>query len=154
MPDLHKEAVHAFWDSYDRRTLYRIVVALEHVEHWALDDDEQVEAGLIRLGEAIDSASDVNLPPEDQIIRILVNTHSTRAFRMLQAIDMAKPGAASQILMHAEEVTKEEEGKQVNPHAKLFLRRNLVFERLQLLSRVFAPQRISLVLNALEAKNA
>lgn len=151
MPDLHLDSVHAFWDSYDRRTLYRVIVAIERVEHWAQDGDPAIETALIRLGEVMDQASgNFELSEEAKIIRVLINTRASRALRILQSLDIAKPGSASQLLMFAEEASSDAEGKVPDPHAKLFLRRNLVFERLQLLSRVFAPQRVSLVLKALE----
>jgi intracellular multiplication protein IcmW len=154
MPDLHLDAVNAFWDSYDRRTLYRVIVALERVEHWALDNIPEVEAALLRLGEAMDRVgSEFELTEEAKFIRVLANTHSSRAMRLLQALDIAKPGSASQLLMYAEGASEEGEGKTPDPYAQLFLRRNLVFERLQLLSRVFAPQRVSVVLKALEQQN-
>ncbi|MBP6103838.1 MAG: type IVB secretion system protein IcmW [Gammaproteobacteria bacterium] len=149
MPDLHLDAVHAFWDSYDRRTLYRVIVALERVEHWVLDSNEQVEATLLQLGEAMDHAPDFTLDQEAAFVRVLATVRASRALRLLQALDAAKPGAASQLLMYAEGHTGAE-ASTPDPFAELFLRRNLVFERLQLLSRVFAPQRVSLVLKALE----
>lgn len=152
MPDLHLDAVHAFWDSYDRRTLYRVIVAIERVEHWAMDDIPEVEAALIRLGEVMDEGHEFELSQEAKLIRVLACTRASRALRLLQALDIAKPGTASQLLMFAEEASSEGEGKTPDKFAKLFLRRNLVFERLQLLSRVFAPQRVSLVLKALESQ--
>jgi intracellular multiplication protein IcmW len=150
MPDLHLDALNAFWDSYDRRTLYRVIVALERVEHWMLDSIPAVEAALIQLGETMDQASDFELTAEVKVVRVLANTRARRALRILQALDMVKPGSASQLLMYAEEASTDAEGKTPDYCAQLFLRRNLVFERLQLLSRVFAPQRISLILKALE----
>lgn len=150
MPDLHLDAVHAFWDSYDRRTLYRVIVAIERVEHWVLDSNVAVDAALIRLGEVMDQAAGAEISEEGKIIRILVNTRASRALRILQSLDIAKSGTASQILMYAEEASSAAEGKTPDKYATLFLRRNLVFERLQLLSRVFAPQRVSLILKALE----
>lgn len=151
MPDLHLDAVHAFWDSYDRRTLYRVIVALERVEHWILDDVPEVEAALIQLGIVMDEAgSQFELTEEAKMIQVLANTRSSRAMRLLQAVDVAKPGSASQLLMYAEGASETGGGKMPDPYAQLFLRRNLVFERLQLLSRVFAPQRMILILKALE----
>ncbi len=149
MPDLHLDAVHAFWDSYDRRTLYRVIVALERVEHWTLDNTESVEAALLQLGTLMDQTPDVTLDQEAAFVRVLATVRASRALRLLQALDAAKPGAASQLLMYAEGNTGAE-ASTPDPFAELFLRRNLVFERLQLLSRVFAPQRVSLVLKALE----
>jgi len=151
MPDLHEDAVHAFWDSYDRRTLYRIIVALEQVEHWTIDKDSRVESALLRLGESIDQLGDFEMNEEGRLVRVLANTHAGRALRILQALDLEKPGTASQLLMFAEEAEEDAAGS--HQSAKLFLKRNLIFERLQLLSRVFAPQRLSLVLKALEQYN-
>lgn len=150
MPDLHVDAVHAFWDSYDRRTLYRVIVALERVERWALDEIPEVEAALIQLGEVMDRTQGFELNDEGKFIRVLANTHASKALRVLQSLDIAKSGTASQLLMYAEGASEEGEGKTPDRHAQLFLRRNLVFERLQLLSRVFAPQRLTLILKALE----
>lgn len=148
MPDLSKEAIHSFWDSYDRRTLYRVIMALENVEHWVVDEDKAIEPSVLALGQAIDMASDFDLDDENLVIRMLSNICSSRAMRILQSLDMVKPGVASQLLMYAEESA--EDTSSSSRHSKLFIRRNLVFERLQLLSRVFAPQRLSLVLKALE----
>lgn len=75
---------------------------------------------------------------------------SSRALRLMQFLDVLKPGTASKLLVYAEEQTKD--GKS-NPYAELFLKRNLAFERLQLLARVFAPERINLVLKALESNH-
>ena len=154
MPDLHKDSVHAFWDSYDRRTLYRVIANLERVEHWAIDEESEVEEALLELGRAIDMALNFDVSGhEAKIIRILANTHAGKAMRILQAIDLAKPGTASQLLMYAEENSEDTESRIGDRYAKLFLNRNLVFERLQLLSRVFAAPRLSLILRALEIKN-
>ena len=153
MPDLHLDAVNAFWDSYDRRTLYRVIIALERVESWVVDDIPEIEAALIRLGEVMDQSGNFELKEEAKLVRILANTRASKALRLLQALDIAKPGSASQLLMQAEEASQEGEGKTPDPYAQLFLRRNLVFERLQLLSRVFAPQRLSVILKALEQQD-
>lgn len=153
MPDLHLDSVHAFWDSYDRRILYRVIAAIEQVESWVLDGHPTFEQALIRLGEVLEVTPGFELSEETKFIRILASTHASRALRLLQAMDIAKPGTAPQLLMYAEEASNGSEGKAPDPYAKLFLRRNLVFERLQLLARVFAPQRISLVLKAVEQQN-
>jgi len=154
MLDLHEDAVHAFWDSYDRRTLYRIVVGLENVEYWTLDKHPEIEQLVIALGEALGNGPPNELD-EKTMVHLLSNLHAGRALRLLQAIDMMKPGTASQLLMYAEEASQGgAQGQDPNPHAQIFLKRNLVFERLQLLSRVFSPQRIAIILKALEKENA
>ena len=60
---------------------------------------------------------------------------------------MVHPGSASKILIHAEE-------KSLGSHdaASFFLKRNIVFERLRLLSRTFSEYRLQLVSRALEGE--
>ena len=152
MPDLSEEAVHAFWHDYDRRTLYRIVTSMEGIEDWAADTDPKVNAALNLLGQALDSLDpDFELTDEAALVKILANTRSGRALRLMQFLDVTKPGTASKLLIYAEEKTSEQ-GKK-DKYADLFLKRNLSFERLQLLGRVFAPERLNLVLKALESKD-
>lgn len=151
MPDLSIEAVHAFWHDYDRRTLYRIVTSMEGIESWAADTDPTVDKALKELGMTLESISDFDLDDEGVVIKILANSRSSRALRLMQFLDVLKPGTASKLLIYAEEQTKDAFKK--NPYADLFLKRNLAFERLQLLGRVFAPERINLVLKALESSN-
>lgn len=151
MPDMSLEAVHAFWHDYDKRTLYRIVTSMEGIEVWAADSDPRVEEALIRLGSALDDLTDFEMNDEAALIKVLANTRSGRALRLMQFLDVLKPGTASKLLIYAEEQTKE--GAHKNKYAELFLKRNLAFERLQLLGRVFAPERINLVLKALESNH-
>lgn len=151
MPDMSLEAVHAFWHDYDKRTLYRIVTSMEGIESWAGDDDPKVEEALLRLGSTLDELTDFELTDEASLVKVLANLRSGRALRLMQFLDVLKPGTASKLLIFAEEQTKDAAHK--NRYADLFLKRNLAFERLQLLGRVFAPERINLVLKALESNH-
>lgn len=151
MPDLSLESVHAFWHDYDKRTLYRIVTSMEGIEDWAADKDPRVEEALLRLGMLLDEIQDFEIKDEAQIVRLLANLRSGRALRLMQFLDVLKPSTASKLLVYAEEATKDDATK--NKFADLFLKRNLSFERLQLLGRVFAPERINLILKALESDN-
>ena len=150
MPDLSRLGVHTFWHDYDRRVLYRIVASIEAVESWAIDNDVHVDQALIHLGEALEglSESDIEFHDEAKVVKLLASIHAGRALRLMQFLDIKKPGTASKLLVYAEESTKDKAQKDV--FADMFLKRNLSFERLQLLSRVFAPERVKLVLNALE----
>lgn len=151
MPDLHTDAVHAFWDSYDRRTLYRVIVALERVETWRLDADPTIEKAILELGRAMDMGYSFEIEgKEETFVNILANIGAAKAIRVLQALDMASPGSASKLLMFAEKMVENKRGGKIGQQAEVFLSRNLVFEKIQLLSRVFSPHRVSLVLKALE----
>jgi len=65
--------------------------------------------------------------------------------RIMQCLDTAHPGAASKLLMFAEK-----SNASPTNNIGLFLRRNIVFERLRLLGRVFSEERFILVQNAIE----
>lgn len=151
MPDLSVEGVHSFWYDYDKRTLYRIVTSMEGIESWITDDDPRVDAALKQLGDNLENLPDFELQDEAVLIKILATIHAGRALRLMQYLDVKKPGTASKLLVYAEDQTKDKDNK--NKYADLFLKRNLAFERLQLLGRVFAPERINLILKALETSD-
>lgn len=151
MPDLSLPAVREFWAAYEDPMIYRVVTFMEGVENWTLDGDPEFEAALKKLGDELDDLQNVDLTTlghEETFIRIAGNVKSSRSLRLLQAIDTVHPGSASRILIHAEETSQSPDDP-----AGLFLRRNIVFERLRLLGRVFSEERLNLVLRALEGED-
>jgi intracellular multiplication protein IcmW len=148
MPDLSHEAVHQFWRSYQDPTIYRVICFMEGVEDWTHDNDPELEKAIQALGKTLDNIENVELQQEALVIELVTHIKTGRGLRLLMCLDNAYPGAAAKVLMHAEENTKSEED---NPG--IFLRRNIVFERLRLLGRVFAPDRLKLVLKALEDRD-
>lgn len=150
MPDLSPKGVHEFWSQYQDKMIYRVVSFLEGIEDWTLDGDQDVETAMKQLGNELEEMSKIDMAKlghEEPFIKICNAISSARALRLLQAIDTAHPGSASKLLIHAEEATSSPEDP-----AGLFLRRNIVFERLRLLTRVFAKDRIKLVITALEGE--
>lgn len=150
MPDLSSQAVHQFWNQYQDPMIYRVVAFMEGVETWTLDGDPQFEAALAELGKQLDDISSIDLgelSQENLFIQIANSISSGRALRLLQAIDTTHPGSASKLLIYAEENSQKPDDA-----AGLFLRRNIVFERLRLLARVFSHERFALVLKALEGE--
>jgi intracellular multiplication protein IcmW len=145
MPDLSHEAVHQFWRNYADPTIYRVISFMEGVEDWTHDDNPEFEKTLQTLGKALDNIDNIELQQEELIVELVTHIKTGRGLRLLMCLDNAYPGAAAKVLMYAEEHTKSEQD-----NAGIFLRRNIVFERLRLLGRVFAPERLKLVLKALE----
>jgi intracellular multiplication protein IcmW len=145
MPDLSNEAAHQFWHEYKDPMIYKVISFMEGVENWTLDMDPTVEIAMAKLGDALENIGNIDLKQEDLFVQVATFIKAGRALRLLQCLDVAYPGAASKLLMHAEETS------QTNDDIPgLFLRRNIVFERLRLLGRVFSPERFSLILKALE----
>lgn len=150
MPDLSIEGIHRYWKHYEDPMIYRVVSFMECVESWTLDGDPDLETQLIELGNQLDDIGKINLDElaqQDLFIRTANNIKTGRSLRLLQALDIAHPGSASKLLMYSEE-----NSQTPGDACGVFLRRNVVFERLRLLSRVFSPARFSLILKAVEGE--
>ena len=148
MPDLSHEASAKYWFEYLDPMIYRVITFMESVEDWTLDGNPDFEEAMTQLGNELDDIEKIDmslLAEEEKFIRIVGNIKSGRGLRLLQAIDTVHPGSASRVLIHAEETSI----GSYDP-AGFFLKRNIVFERLRLLSRVFCQYRLKLVLRALE----
>jgi len=148
MPNLDIQASHEFWKNYDDPMIYRVISFMESVENWTLDGNPEIEEAMQSLGDQLEKLTRFELGKEEQFVVLCAHIKTSRILRLLQAIDSIDPGSASKVLMYAEENNNPD-----NILAGLFLRRNIVFERLRLLSRVFSPQRFELVLKALEQEN-
>lgn len=144
MPELDLKSAHDYWYQFNDPAIYRVVAMMESVEDWTKDGDPQLEAAIHQLGEVLETLSGFKVQEEENFIKLATFLKMPRLLRMLQAIDSIEPGSASKILMYAEEKS------QSDPIVSLFLRRNIVFERLRLLSRVFSATRFSLIARALE----
>lgn len=148
MPDLSPQSVQNYWRNYDDPLIYRVITFMESVETWTLDGEPEIEKNLMALGNRLDKLKDKDISEfghEEEIIRISCNIKTGRAIRLLQILDQIHPGTASRLLTYAEEVST----KASDP-AGIFLRRNIVFERLRLIGRVFAPERFNLIFKAME----
>jgi intracellular multiplication protein IcmW len=148
MPNLDLDASNEFWKNYDDPMIFRVIAFMETVEDWTMDGNPALERAMNAIGEGLDNLSRFELGKEEQFVALCAHIKTSRILRLLQAIDTIDPGSASKVLMYAEENNTPD-----NLLAGLFLRRNIVFERLRLLARVFAPQRIDLILKALEQEN-
>ncbi len=148
MPDLSHQASAQYWFEFIDPMIYRVITFLESVEDWTLDGDPELEAAINELGQQLDDIEqiDINqLNQEANFIKLAAHIKSGRGLRLLQAIDTIHPGSASRVLMYAED--NRTDG---HKEAQFFLKRNITFERLRLLARVFSEYRLKLVARALE----
>lgn len=148
MPDLSRDASHTYWANYVDPMIHKVVTFMEAVERWVHDDQPEVEQALKNLGDELDEVDGIDLENASEFVEVCAYLHMARTLRLMQYLDTSKPGAASKLLIHAEETTNSSDDV-----AGLFLRRNIVFERLRLLSRVFAQPRLELVIKALEGED-
>lgn len=145
MASLDPKEVHSFWNQYQDPTLYRVISFMEGVENWTMDGAPEIESALEKLSNVLDDIGNIDLKLEKEMIELCVFLRTGRYLRLLMCFDMAYPGAAAKILMHAEEITETN-----TDLPGIFLRRNIVFERLRLISRVFGVDRFKLITKALE----
>lgn len=145
MPDLSPDSVAKHWKEKHDYALYRIISTMEAVEGWTLDGDPEFEALLAEIGNNVDGLTSFTVSEEESFIKTFNAIKASRALRLLQSIDQLMPGSASKLLVFAEVSSSSKEDT-----PGFFLNRNLVFERLQLLGRIFAPERFRLVMSALE----
>lgn len=145
MSILDLKASHEFWRNFDDPMIYRVIAFMETVEQWTLDGDPGLEEALNKLGNDLEALSSFELSKEEEIITVCAHIRSSRILRLLQAIDTIDPGSASKVLMYAEENNSPD-----NVMANLFLRRNIVFERLRLLARIFSKERCEMMVELLE----
>jgi intracellular multiplication protein IcmW len=148
MPDLSHQASNQYWAQFFDPSIYRVICFLESVETDTLDGTPELEAAIKQLGDNLEMIHflDINqLKHEEIFIRLISNIKTSRGLRLLQAIDQAHPGSASRVIMYAETSMGNEEDP-----SNIFIKRNLAFERLRLLSRVFGEQRLRTILKALE----
>jgi intracellular multiplication protein IcmW len=148
MPKLDLDSSHEFWKNYPDPMIYRVISFMETAETFTLDGTPALEQAMDKLGDALEDLKSFELGREEQFVALCAHVKSSRILRLLQAIDTIDPGSASKLLMYAEENNSAE-----NLMAGLFLRRNIVFERLRLLGRVFSQERFDLVLKILEQEN-
>ena len=145
MPKLDLMSSHEFWKNYHDPMIYRVIAFMETAEGWTLDGTPALEETIDKIGAMLDNLTSFELGKEDQFVTMCTHLKTSRILRTLQAIDTIDPGSASKLLMYAEENNNPD-----NVMAGLFLRRNIVFERLRLLARVFSPERLDLVMRVLE----
>lgn len=145
MPEFTLEASNEFWKNYSDSMIYRVIAFMESVEHFTLDGTPALEKAMKRLGDAFEGLDNFNLDKEEKFVALCAHLKSSRILHMLQTIDTIDPGSASRLLMYSEEHNNSD-----YPMAELFLRRNIAFERLRLLGRIFSAERLELILATLE----
>lgn len=148
MTDLSLKGSHAYWKNYSDPSIYRVISFLDSIENWTLDENPEVQKTLSELGNKLDKSVQFELKNEDLYLKICNFLRSSQVLMLLQAVDTACPGSASRVIMHAETNKKSD----TDP-AGLFLRRNIVFERLRLIPRIFSKERCAILTKVLEKKH-
>lgn len=145
MADMSLKASHNFWKNYPDPMIYRVLSFMESVEEWTLDGNPELEQTMNEIADELQNAINFELKDQAAYVNLGNYIHMSRILHLMQLIDTTHPGSASKLLMYAEDNTQNDD----DPEG-LFLRRNIVFERLRLLGRVFSEERLALVQQVME----
>ncbi len=138
MPVFNREEAHDFWKDFDDPTVYSVICVMEASENWALDNDQSVMLKLTELGYAMDKMEDVSEAFQKQLLPLLSQISISVKLYIMYSLDMIKMRSAEKLIILAE-------SNPDLPGASRFLDRNLVFERLRLLSRLLSKDRLETV---------
>jgi intracellular multiplication protein IcmW len=148
MIDLSLNSTRKYWQSQEDSSLFKIITFIESVEKWTLDGEDSIENALNSLSDSFDNLPLVDIRElniDEQIINILSYIKLGRAIRILQILDENNPGYSSRLIMFSEENRQND-----SDIYGIFLKRNLMFERVKLSSRAFSDNRIKMLVQALE----
>ena len=144
MPSLDRKDAREFWKNFLDGSVYQIVSFLEASETWALTTNSDVEVALAKLGDTLDQAQQGFAFDLTALVTISSTINMSQKLRIMQLVDSVSPGTATQMISHAEANASS------NTYAALFLQRNMIFERMRILSRLLSTQRITTVQNVYE----
>lgn len=147
MVDLTQQGSLEYWKNFPDPVIFQVISLMESTEHWVYDSDDKLEQHLSQLGQAMEDITRFDLKQEQNFIDVGNCLHMSRVLRLMQGVDRLHPGSASRLLMYTEENAASD------ANANFFLQRNIAFERLRLLSRVFANERLELIQNALDQED-
>ncbi len=143
MPDLSLEGCHRFWQDFPDPYVYKAIALLESSEDWTLDGDPDIENAISDLAEVIAGSESYTTSEQEAFITICSSLRMSRKLRLMQIIDQGEAGSASKLLSFAES------NQNNSPNVSLFLRRNIIFERIRLVSRMLSPDRIEMMKKSL-----
>ncbi len=154
MPDLNEEAIEVYWQSKGA-DIARTVLEIERVEDWAADDSPKLRSAVSDFGRALDRAETGRLTAlaEDQMAvdsaRIaLAYIRAGKRFRVLAALAEERgdgPALAARVLSPDADDADAQEATRVLRSSVRHL------ARLNLLHRIFSPERLALIRTALAA---
>lgn len=150
MIDLGIEASMKYWQGNSIDSIHDSIVAIEEVEKWTVDGDEQVEAELKKfsqaIGKLIDNDTDIaTLGIEKNIITMLAHVKFSRMLYIMTLLDESSPGFASTLFLFAEQ--KSDHDKDIY---SIFMKRNTIFEKIRLSSKIFSHDRLNQLTTVLE----
>lgn len=123
-----------YWNKKSKR-LGRILHTMDQVEYWVMEDEEEFVKGINRLGRKIELAKEERIDMVlDQIVTVIAYMSSSKAIRLINWLEDNHPEILQKIIFR---LPKHEKIKA----AKLLSTRLKVLQNLELMSKVFGPDK-------------
>lgn len=127
--------------------LTAIINAMERCENWTVDGDEQAEEMIAAFEAKLSDASYAQIEKllqhsKPSVIRAMAYLGSGRAILLYRWLSMVNPGSVPEMISYAAGANNDE--------CRVLVERIQNLERLRILSRIFAPERLSEILETLE----
>lgn len=156
MPDLGEEAVESYWQSKGR-DLARTVADIESREDWVLDEAPALREAILALGLDLDESAEgrlTDLAGDEQAIDnarlALAYMGAGRRFRLLAAMAEERSDGAP---LAANILSPEAATPEAEDAARVLRSSVRHLARLNLLYKVFAPERMRLILDAIREED-
>ncbi|MFZ9036199.1 MAG: type IVB secretion system protein IcmW [Francisellaceae bacterium] len=136
------EEVAQYWKNYKNMNINHALNNFEHLEDgiYACDEDHiaQLEKLYTQMGS--DAGKEVEL---SALLKLMNALPAAYMFYLLHKVNDIKPDLASQLISQAKQKHDTDE------EYRQFYHRNMLFERLQIASRIFSSERINRLIKAL-----
>ena len=144
MPSFDLSSTRSFWTHYMGGAVINIIRFMELSEHNMLSQNEEVMDKLQTFGEALDDNDQAEKLALDELVKVAASLHMSQKLRLMQVVDNASPGKATQMISYAELNIDS------SPLAKQFLFRNKKFESIRILQKVYHPNRLQTLMSLYE----
>lgn len=139
MSTLSHDSSKEFWKDFMGGSIYDIIDFIEQTEDWVVSNDPTVNEALDKLSQYFTQADSKSALPHTDLIHVCAYVYLSQKLRIMQSLDNIQPGLATQLIQTAEKAPTKDSS------AFVFLQRNLIFERMRILSRILHSDRIQLV---------
>lgn len=139
MASLDHESARSFWQDFMGGSVYPIISFIEESEDWVQVNTPEMQESLDKLGQYLDHPPTGVLLNHLDLVKSCALLYMSQKLRIMQIVDGITPGCATKMISEAEKHASTE------PLARIFLDRNIRFERMRILSRVLDSKRIKIV---------
>lgn len=150
---LRQDSIAAYWGRLGKPA-ENIVNSMELCEDWVVDGHQPSEQLIEQLSELLSGATPEDIAAATGMAPVVLTSmmglmHSGRALMMLTWLFSVHPEIAPTILATRDA----SDSKDRDTLVRLMLERMQTLERSRILSRVFSPERLSVILEILEASS-